>query len=134
MHAKRSLILGRLLYGGRHFTTLVMKTSDLSIPALDNAASKILPAQPINGFPNESSRRPGASPINIISADFGPSPATAFFLVWESAHNEHFLTSNESPSSTSLGDERSIRLCPYHMRSLPCKAWHKHYAAYEYQC
>src|ERR671910_53415 len=110
MHAKRSLILGRLLYGGRHFTTLVMKTSDLSIPALDNAASKILPAQPINGFPNESSRRPGAS------------PATAFFLVWESAHNEHFLTSNESLSSTSSGDEISIRLCPYHMQSLTCKA------------
>src|SRR5919106_6648970 len=123
MHAKRSLILGRLLYGGRHFTTLVMKTSDLSIPALDNAASKILPAQPINGFPNESSRRPGASPINIISADLGPSPATAFFLVRDNAHKEHSLTSDESLSNRSPEAKGFILIVPlYYQPSLACKA------------
>ena len=69
--------------GGRHFTTFVINTSDLVIPAFSIAVLKMLPAAPTNGFPFSSSFLPGASPININFAEICPSPGTAFFLFLE---------------------------------------------------
>src|SRR5918911_1707948 len=92
-HAVRSSSSGTLLFGGLHFTTLVIKTSDLSMPAFCIAWSRIRPAAPTNGFPFRSSFFPGASPMNINFAETCPSPGTAFFLVLESLQSGHPITS-----------------------------------------
>src|SRR5688572_30500459 len=101
LQAAASSSSGTLLFGGLHFTTFVMNTCDLSMPAFCNRSSRILPAAPANGLPFSSSFLPGASPTNIILAASWPSPGTAFFLVLASLQSGQPLTSAAIFSSES---------------------------------
>ncbi len=67
---------GSRFSGGRHFTTLQMKTPFLSNPAFARRSLNSLPAAPTKGLPCSFSLNPGPSPMNIISALGGPSPGT----------------------------------------------------------
>src|ERR671932_174046 len=109
-HAARSSSSGTLLLGGLHFTTFVIKTFDLSMPAFCIAWSRIRPAAPTNGFPFRSSFFPGASPTNISFAETCPSPGTAFFLVLESLQSGHPWT-----SLAIFSRESFFKLIPYHL-------------------
>ena len=68
---------GSRLSGGRHLTTLVMKTSSRRQPIDASSLTSRSPARPTNGRPSRSSLKPGPSPTKTTSVSGSPSPGTA---------------------------------------------------------
>ncbi len=93
-HALISSGCGSRLFGGRHFTTLHMKTSSLFNPISERSFSKSLPALPTKGIPCKSSCCPGASPTKTSLALVAPSPGTVFVRFSQSLHFLHIATSS----------------------------------------
>src|SRR5919198_2213522 len=127
LHATASSSSGTLLFGGLHFTTFVMNTCDLSMPAFSSRLSRTLPAAPTNGLPFSSSLLPGASPTNIILAESCPSPGTAFFLVLASLHSGQPLTSASIFSSESCFCAATTFHLPDSLRNIALPLSHKSY-------
>src|SRR5262249_10877865 len=98
--------LGALFPGGRHFTTLVMKTLLLSSPIDAKSSVRNLPAAPTKGRPSWSSLSPGPSPTNMTSAPIGPSPRTACDRPCCSSHFVQVNTSEWIAKSSSAKDDR----------------------------
>lgn len=90
--ARISSLLGTRFEGGLHFTTFVMKTSDLDRPASPRSSSRNRPAAPTKGLPWRSSFAPGASPTRTIHPG-GPSPGTGHLRPSESRQEVHRDTS-----------------------------------------
>lgn len=92
LHVDASSGNGVRFPGGRHFTTLVIKTASLFMPSLVRARVSSWPERPTNGLPCASSSPPGPSPTNIIGALGSPSPKTTCVLpMLPRGHARHFV-------------------------------------------
>ena len=97
---------GSRLPGGRHLSTLAMKTSARLSPISPSSVSSSLPAAPTNGSPCRSSLAPGASPTNIRSASALPAPNTTDVRV--AASSAQRVHARASISSSFNASRRSL--------------------------
>src|SRR5450756_400087 len=101
-HAWISSGSGSRFCGGRHFTTLVMKTSSRRSDTDFSNCSNSCPAGPTNGRPCWFSCQPGASPTKKISAFGFPTPGTVRFRSLANSHRWQAATSWAIASSSVI--------------------------------
>ncbi len=100
---------GSRFSGGRHFTTLVMKTSSRRQPIEPRRRTRRSPARPTKGRPSRSSFIPGPSPTKTTSVLGCPSPGTARFRPSWRRQRVHARTSAAIASSAA---RRSASVTP----------------------
>ncbi len=92
---------GLRLPGGRHFSTLAMKTLSRRFrPSARSMLSRSLPAWPTKGSPCRSSFSPGASPITSQSACCGPTPKTVLCRPSHSLQARQVATASRNASQS----------------------------------